>query len=125
MTTPYLTNDQYAVLKGYDDFDAFHTVYPKPTAAKLTQYLTKATRILNNRQHLNCGTTNVSNTDYLDDVKDYCVSIAERMRDVEQNRGMKGGLFTFSPQDFLHSYERNDILLMSVELGFRKVGDVQ
>ena len=125
MTTPYTSTDEWAETRGYATFAAYTADgNPEPNLTKLTFFLEKATRILNNRQHLNTGNTNITNTGYLADIKDYCISITNRMMDVERNRGFMGGGFTFSPQDFLYTYERNDILQISRELNYRVVGAV-
>lgn len=125
MTTPYASINDWAETKGYASFAAYAAdSNPEPNQTKLQTFLEKATRIMNNRKHLACGTTNISSSDYTDDLKDYCITIANRMMDVERNRGFMGGGFTFSPQDFLYAYERDDMNQIALELGYKEVGTV-
>jgi len=123
MTTAYVSTDEWADKKGYATFAAYIADdNPEPNETKLESFLKQATRILNNRQHLACGTTNITNSDYIEDIQDYCITIANRMMDVDRNRGFMGGGFTFSPQDFLYTYERNDINQIAREVGYKVVG---
>ena len=122
----YLSINEWADRKGYDSFAAYAAdSNPEPSEDKLTSYLKKATRILNNRKHLNTSNVNITNETYLDDIKDYCLDITNRMMDVDRNRNRQGAFYTFSPQDFLYTYERQDIFDISKELGNRVVGLVR
>ena len=123
MTTPYTSTDEWAETRGYATFAAYTADgNPEPNLTKLTFFLEKATRIMNNSVHLSQGTTNL--TDTAGDLKDLCITITNRMMDVERNRGFMGGGFTFSPQDFMYAYERKDLLTKSKISGKRKVGKV-
>jgi len=132
MTTSYADKDDWADSHGFADWAAFLTAgNTYPNATQLDAALKKATRILNNRMHLNCGTTNITDTTYLTDIKDYCLTITNRILDQQNARGSLGGLmFTqgmqnWSGADYLMSYERTDIEQISLALGFRLVGDVR
>lgn len=76
---------------------------------------------MNDSQHLNCRRTNVTNADYTDRLEIICYNMACRILSVELGRAMAGGDYRFSPQDFLYSMERNELLNTSIELGYRVV----
>jgi len=124
-TTAYVTNNEWAEDQGETSFANYTTNKGSfPSSTLLTRTILKASRIMNNREHLNTSNTNITDTEHLETIKDYVISMTNRMLDVKKNRGFQGGMFTFSPQDFLYIYERNDILQISFELGYRKLGDV-
>jgi hypothetical protein len=124
-TIPYADENDWADKKGYDSWDLYVAdSNPEPNLTKLISFLKQGTRILNNRKHLAAGVTNVTNTDYLDDIKDYNIVMANRMMDVDRNRNVQGAFFRFSPQDFLYSYERDDIQQIALEIGNKVVGGV-
>ena len=79
---------------------------------------------MNDSEHLNCKSTNITDTDYTQRLERICYNMANRILDVERNRGREGAMFRFSPQDFLFDRERKVLIQIALDAGHRYVGAV-
>jgi len=77
--------------------------------------------MMNDSEHLNAKSTNVTSTLYTPRLERICYTMANRMLGVEGNQAMQGGIWTYSPQDFMNTRERNFLAITAVELGLRVV----
>jgi len=124
--TPYCSKDQWAVRKStktktFDDWDDYADEEDYPDANSLDDALADATAIMNDSEHINCGSTNVTTAAKLDRLERICYNMANRILSVELGRGMQGGDYRFSPQDMLYTMERQFLLNTGFELGYRVV----
>lgn len=124
MTTPYCSKDQWAKKKStktkpFEDWDDYAAEEDFPDANSLDEVLEAATEIMNDSQHINCQTTNITSAFYTDRLERICYNMANRILDVELGRGMAGGDYRFSPQDMLYAMERQQLLNIGFELGYR------
>ena len=79
---------------------------------------------MNDSQHLNVKTSNVTNANYTDRLERLCYDMANRLLGVEGNQGMQGGIWTYSPQDKMNTMERSFLLTTSKSLKKRRIGSV-
>lgn len=81
--------------------------------------------MMNDSEHLNCKSSNITDTDYTQRLERICLAVATRILQTRGQYETQGaGLFTWSPQDFLYSFERKFLLTTAVELGYRSIGGV-
>lgn len=125
MTTPYCSRNQWAERKGYATWAAYVAAgYGEPTQQELDSALEDATDIMNDPEHINCKSTNITDTDYTQRLERICYNMANRIMDVERNRGRQGAMFQFSPQDFLFDKERKFLIQIALDKEYRYVGAV-
>lgn len=126
MTTPYCSKNQFAERKGYANWAAYVAAgYQHPDPEELDAALEDATDIMNDSEHLNCKSTNITNSDYTQRLERICLSMAIAILQYRgQYEAQGAGMFRRSPQDFLFDFERRILLTASVELGYRDVGGV-
>lgn len=127
--TPYCSRDQWAVRKSsktqtYDDWDDYAAAESWPDQNALDEALQDATDIMNDSEHLNAKSINVTNTDYTPRLERICYNMSNRILGTEGNQAMQGGIWTYSPGDKLNRYERQFLLTTSIELGLRVIGAV-
>ena len=77
--------------------------------------------MINDSGHLNSKTTNITDAFYIDRLERICYNMANRILGVEGNQAMQGGIWTYSPQDFMNTMERNFLFNTGFELGYRVV----
>lgn len=126
--TPYCSTDQWAYRRGgYANFAAYTTAKGEyPEENQLLKALEAATNILNNPAHLNT-TSNITDTNYTEELEYDCFIMANRMLDIDRARSKDGGGFgvqTWSQADFLMSHERVSLKLISKIKGKRLVGKI-
>lgn len=74
---------------------------------------------MNDLEHMACLATNITDEAYTPRLERICYNMANRILGVEGSQAMQGGIWTYSPQDFMNTRERNTLLQISVELGYR------
>ena len=121
---PYCSKDQWSVrkstkVKPFDNWEDYAAEEDYPDANSLDDALADATAIMNDSQHINCLSTNITDAAYIDRLERICYNMANRILSVELGRGMAGGDYRFSPQDMLYSMERQQLLNTGFELGYR------
>lgn len=125
MTTPYCSINQWAERKGYANWAAYVAAgYGKPDQEVLESALEDAADIMNDSEHLNCKSSNITDTDYTQRLERINYNMANRIMDVERNRGREGAMFRFSPQDFLFDRERKFLIQIAIDKSYRYVGAV-
>ena len=102
----YLTNDEWAVKKGYADFNTFATTNDYPISATLTAMREEAYALINEYMD---GSAVSGHSDYLRNLE---YRIVELMIDEEQGRMMEEGRPTFIPRDYI--FERDRKILASL-----------
>ena len=127
MTTPYCDVDDWAKYRGgYGSFSAYTTAKGSvPDEDELQEILEAATEIMNDNEHINCRSTNISDTDYTPRLKRINYNISLRMLAQERGINLLGGAWTWSPQDLMYASERKFLLNLGVIKGYRKVGGVE
>lgn len=76
---------------------------------------------MNDTEHIGTLATDIVDTDYTDRLERICYNMANRILGVEGNQAMQGGIWTYSPQDFMNTRERNMLINLGIAKGF-KVG---
>lgn len=126
---PYCDKDAWAKRRSsdtqtYDNWSDYDTAEQWPDANSLDEALQDATDIMNDSEHLNVKTSNVTNASYTNRLERLCYDITNRLLGVEGNQAMQGGIWTYSPQDKMNTMERNFLRTTSKVLNKRPVGKV-
>lgn len=125
MTVPYCDKDKFAKRQNYVNWVAYVSDgNTAPGSTELEEALEDATDIMNDSDHINCKSNNITDTEYTQRLERMCYNMANRILDIERNRGIKGAFFTFSPQDFLYTRERSVLLNLGLAKGYRTIGGV-
>lgn len=128
MTTPYCSKDQWAHRHGYADWAAFVAdgqTYPDPE--QMDDVLEDATDIMNDSEHINCLSTNISDTDYTQRLERINFNMSNRMLDAMNGRGeaqFSKGIQNWSQADYLMTFERAFLIQLGLRKGHRLAGNV-
>lgn len=106
--TTYLTNDEWAIKKGYTNFTTYSTANEYPTADGLTAMREEGNATINRY----IGTTsNIAN--YAKYLRGLEYRMVELMIDEEQGRATEEGRPQYIPRDYL--FERDRKMLASLD----------
>lgn len=117
----YCTVDQWAVKKNYDDFTAYNKEYP--TEATLQSMLDEMTGLMNDEMGNFTG-SNVSDSQYLETLKNICYRGVELMIDEEEGRSGGFNTMQYAPKDYMYERDRKRLQTIGARKGFLVVGDV-
>jgi hypothetical protein len=124
VTTPYCTKDQWAKRKARTDWATYDAATEFPDEGALDDALEDATEIINDTEHIGCKSTNITDSAYTARLERICYDMANRILMLEQNQGYNAGNWTYSPQDYMNTRERNFLIEISIDKGYRVVGGV-
>lgn len=124
--TSYCDKDYFAECrssktKSFANWAAYAASEDYPDATSLQKALDRATSIMNNRSHMNTS-SNITNTQDVETLKDICYKMATRMLGIESQRGT--GMIGYSPADYLNVIERETLITIGQVATKRKVGRV-
>lgn len=128
MTTSYCSLDQWAVRRGYTNWATFSAAKSFPEEEMLEDFLEDATEIMNDMEHIGCGSTNITDTEYTPRLQRICYNMANRMlqtQNVTELQGGNLGIQNWSQADFLMTYERTFLINIGIIKGHRSVGGVR
>jgi hypothetical protein len=111
--TTYLTNDQWAVKKGYSSFTNYSSSNEYPSSSGLTAMREEACAIIN--RYIGTSTNISSYTTYLRSLE---YRMVELMIDEEQGRATEQGRPQYIPRDYL--FERDRKMLASLDDDFNR-----